>query len=371
VIWLAGDPRAWQLRKQPVPGAVQSALKAHRCCDKHVQFSRLDFLNRADVQIRQLREPLLREIASVALAAHVCAENAEFVLDRGIRRHAPLSRIIALDWNGAIGRKMITASEARRNFMIKKMLEEAQTAGATPAQQKRAIITTLAAAIGLFLLFISSAKASDSETFWLIQRVSITTSAGVTGIPPGTKVTLIKDNGMNLTVTDGTSTFEIPRAQLTTDIEVARKAASLDYSAQVAIANATEKELAAAQKSQADDEKARTMAEQEKSMAAKAQRIIGHVLYQEGGGLIVECDEPRSGRVVTSSRGSIGGGGGVYTGPEPKQSEVEGTIWLIGHPKQQSIADGDSINVRAYETGIHQSPGGTRVRQYKFVSNGK
>ncbi len=255
--------------------------------------------------------------------------------------------------------------------MIKKMLEEAQAAGATPAQQKRAIIITLTAAIGLFLLFISSAKASDSETFWLIQRVSITTSTGVTGIPPGTKVTMIKDNGMNLMVTDGTSTFEIPRAQLTTDIDVARQAASLDYSTQVAIASASEKELAAAQKSQSNDEKARTMAEQEKSMAAKAQRIIGHVLYQEGGGLIVECDEPRSGRVVTSSSGSIGGGGGVYTGPEPKQSEVEGTIWLIGHPKQQNIADGDSINVRAYETGIHESPGGTRVRQYKFVSNGK
>jgi len=279
--------------------------------------------------------------------------------------------MIGVDENGAMGRKMITASEARRNFMIKKMLEEAQAAGATRAQQKRAIIITLAAGIGLFLPFISPAKAGDPETFWLIQRVSITTSAGVTGIPPGTKVTMIKDNGMNLTVTDGTSTFEIPRAQLTTDIEAARKAASFDYSAQVAIATATEKELAAAQKSQADDEKARTMAEQEKSMAAKAQRIIGHVLYQEGGGLIVECDEPRSGRVVTSSSGSIGGGGGVYTGPEPKQSEVQGTIWLTGDPKQREIADGDAINVRAYESGIHQSPDGGRVRQYKFVSTGK
>jgi predicted transport protein len=39
---------------------------------------------------------------------------------------------------------MITASEARRNLMIKKMLGEAQAAGATPAQQKRAVIIALA-----------------------------------------------------------------------------------------------------------------------------------------------------------------------------------------------------------------------------------
>ncbi len=227
------------------------------------------------------------------------------------------------------------------------------------------------ATVSLILLFITPTKGGDPQTFWLIQRVSIITKTSITGIPPGTKVTLMKENGANLTVTDGAKTFEVSRAQVTTNIDVARQVASADYSAQVEAARTAKKELAAVQKSQAADKKARATAQQENSMAANPKQIIGHVRYEEDGGLIIECDEPRPGRrAVASYMGRIGGGGGVSGAPEPQQSEVEGIIWLTGHPRQRDIADGDSINVHAYEAGIHQSSNGSRIRQYKFISTG-
>jgi hypothetical protein len=243
--------------------------------------------------------------------------------------------------------------------MIKEMLEEAQAAGATPAQQKRAIIITLAAAIGLFLLFISSAKASDSETFWLIQRVSITTSAGVTGIPPGTKVTMIKDNGMNLTVTDGTNTFEVSRAVVTTDAAAAQQAASNDYSAQVALANAREKELTAMKKSQANDEKTRATAEQEK--AKPRYRLQGIVKQKFQDALLLERPSIYGGQHLPEDMHLASDKAAGIRYAEP------GYLYLIGYPDAQKLADDDPVDCVASDAGV-RSVNGSTYHAYTFVS---
>jgi hypothetical protein len=222
-------------------------------------------------------------------------------------------------------------------------------------------------------LAFGNAQAEPSDTtFWLLQRVTVATSSSITGILPGTKVTLVKDNGTTLTVSDGVHTFEVSRAQVTTDVTLARKTAADNYTARIAADNSRKKEEAEIQKSQAKTKR-------EKALRANAQRIIGHVLYQQDGGLIVQCDESppptHSSHVVSDSMASIGGGGRVYAGGsgaptrQPAQSEVQGTIWLTGYPNQRETADGDAIDVDGYEAGVHQDRDGGRTRQYKFVSN--
>lgn len=63
-------------------------------------------------------------------------------------------------------------------------------------------------------------------TFWLIQRIAVTTDAGVTAIPVGTKLTMVADEGQAIKVTDGKREFSALKSQLTNDLAVARQAFS-------------------------------------------------------------------------------------------------------------------------------------------------
>ena len=81
---------------------------------------------------------------------------------------------------------------------------------------------------------------TPGTTLWLLQRMSITTKAGVIGILPGSKISVAQDNGPTVIVTDGTRTFEMPRTQLTTDPTIAEQTAAADYASQAALAKGQE-----------------------------------------------------------------------------------------------------------------------------------
>ena len=87
---------------------------------------------------------------------------------------------------------------------------------------------------------LPSEELAPGTALWLIQRTSVTTKSGVIGILPGSRVTVTKDNGPTVTVTDGTYTFEAERTQLSTDPAVAEEAATADYASQSALAKAQE-----------------------------------------------------------------------------------------------------------------------------------
>jgi hypothetical protein len=57
--------------------------------------------------------------------------------------------------------------------------------------------------------------------YYLLQRVGVTTKAGVSSVSAGTIVTLVKDLGDKLRVTDGETEFEVERSKLTNDMDVA------------------------------------------------------------------------------------------------------------------------------------------------------
>jgi hypothetical protein len=57
--------------------ATQSLSDAHRCSEQHIDLSRLDPLNVADVQIGFFCEPLLGDALGHALATNVVAQLFE------------------------------------------------------------------------------------------------------------------------------------------------------------------------------------------------------------------------------------------------------------------------------------------------------
>ena len=57
--------------------------------------------------------------------------------------------------------------------------------------------------------------------FYTVQKITITSDTGVVGIPAGTRVTQLKDNGETFTVTDQETQFEVRPEQVTNDVQLA------------------------------------------------------------------------------------------------------------------------------------------------------
>src|ERR1700704_5955428 len=69
-------------------------------------------------------------------------------------------------------------------------------------------------------------------TYFLLRYRSVTTDSGVTGFPPGTKVSLLQQSGDSMHVSDGQIEFDVPASELTNDLGVATRAARNDSRAQ-------------------------------------------------------------------------------------------------------------------------------------------
>ena len=104
---------------------------------------------------------------------------------------------------------------------------------------------------------------APAGVYFLTQRVSITTESGVLGIVPGTKVTLVKDSGGTLTVTEGQHQFDVLSNQLTNDIGLASKLAAADLARQAKAVEATSSQV------QANN---RRLQEQAQTQASEQQR---------------------------------------------------------------------------------------------------
>jgi len=61
---------------------------------------------------------------------------------------------------------------------------------------------------------------APAGVFYVTRHISITTDDGITAVAPGTKVTLVKDLGAKLRVSNGKMEFEAEADQLTNDLDV-------------------------------------------------------------------------------------------------------------------------------------------------------
>jgi len=94
-------------------------------------------------------------------------------------------------------------------------------------------------------------------TYFLLQRISITTDSGVIGDPPGTKVTLVKA-GPPARVTDGHNEFDVDPSQITNDLDIATQVFYADRSVQSAIKAMSDQQAREYSKQQASQQKAVT-----------------------------------------------------------------------------------------------------------------
>lgn len=79
-------------------------------------------------------------------------------------------------------------------------------------------------------------RVAPEGEFFLTQRVTVTTSDGIVGLPPGTSVRLLGETGTQAKVVHGSHEFEVEKSQLTKDVDVAASGAQGDWLAQREIA---------------------------------------------------------------------------------------------------------------------------------------
>jgi hypothetical protein len=88
-------------------------------------------------------------------------------------------------------------------------------------------VTSLALAAALH-----SQSPSPSDRVFLTERVPVKTHSALIGLSPGTALHVVSENGDTFRVTDGMLTFDVPKAKLTTDANLAARLAQDDAGAQ-------------------------------------------------------------------------------------------------------------------------------------------
>ena len=88
--------------------------------------------------------------------------------------------------------------------------------------------------------------------YYLLKGASVDTDSGITGIPPGTKVTLLHPTENGVLATDGVNQFEVAASQLTSDPAVAQKVIDADTQARAKIAGYVQQQEAIVRKQEDD-----------------------------------------------------------------------------------------------------------------------
>lgn len=126
-----------------------------------------------------------------------------------------------------------------------------------------AIYVILLCGIAGWLAAQTAPALAPGSVFYLKERVAIKTKIGITAVEPGTGVRLVSENGNALSVTDGTTTFDVPKEKLTANINEAKVAAEDYYVTEQAAAQSFNTEVA--------------RQEQERKLALEQQRLAAEL----------------------------------------------------------------------------------------------
>ncbi len=120
-----------------------------------------------------------------------------------------------------------------------------------------------------------------------------------------------------------------------------------------------------------------TLAEEKNRKAADngSVRIKGRVIQIKDEGFMIEC---QSRIPVTSSMGSVGGGGHLPPADSSdvnRPHSVQGIFFVTGHPSQSTKVDNEWIDVDAIEDGVYNYTGtdglAHRVKKFKVIKTVK
>ena len=223
----------------------------------------------------------------------------------------------------------------------------------------------------------ASPRLAPDGVFFLLERTRVKTDSGINAYPQGTRVERISESGLNLRVKAGEDEFEIAKSLLTNDLDLAGEQQKTAQGEKAKLAQLEQRQLAeqqAMQKRQAaataEAEADKAKAEELKNKIANSKRLRGGILQATNKGLLVDCHY--TGPQVSSAR-SMGMEGAPAPDPSDKgrPSYIDGTFWVVGHPKQGKKVDDDYIDVDAYEEGTYSYTSVTgaakRIKQYRVV----
>ena len=172
------------------------------------------------------------------------------------------------------------------------------------------------------------------------------------------EITRVEPDGLIVMTDSGIS--KIPFVQLPPDVQKKYgydPQAAAAFSAGLAAAqreNFRREQASAAAAKQADTDSA---AAKQAAAANPPVRIYGKVRSAKRDGLLVECNNLQA---------ELGG----YVPVDPKHPRPKvsnnGEFFLVDHPDQAKIVDGDSLDVDAVQTGTHNYGAG-KVKEYKVI----
>ena len=88
-------------------------------------------------------------------------------------------------------------------------------------------------------------RLAPEDVFFLTERMILRSNSGVVGFAPGTRVRVKQDKGETFSVTDGSTTFDVPADKLTNDLDLAALVARSDAKSQQTVAQWIERQNAA------------------------------------------------------------------------------------------------------------------------------
>jgi hypothetical protein len=94
-----------------------------------------------------------------------------------------------------------------------------------PTPGSVAICLILLCGIARWLCAQTAPALTPGSVVYIKERIAVTTKTGIIGLNPGAGVRLVSENGNAVSVTDGTTTFDVPKEKLTANIDEANVAA--------------------------------------------------------------------------------------------------------------------------------------------------
>ena len=152
------------------------------------------------------------------------------------------------------------------------------SAAMLPASRTVSICLALLCGTTCLLCAQTAPVLTPGSVVYLKERIAVKTKTGIIGLDPGAGVRLVSENGNAVSVTDGTTTFDVSKEKLIANIDEANvaaqnvlteQAAAQAFNAEVA-RREQERKLALEQQRLAAERQARVDAEQQKK--AEAQR---------------------------------------------------------------------------------------------------
>jgi len=191
---------------------------------------------------------------------------------------------------------------------------------------------------------VNEANLSVGSEIWLLKRASITTDSGITGIPPGSKVRVIRSLGDSIIIDASGSQIEVPLSSLTDSAKTASEAAESDRKSQSLAAQTPVKPKAVASTKPEDSHNEGGAA------TGPIERLHLYVVDSGSGGII---GDPILFVGGPSTLASSGGAAGESFSPVVRSGDY---IFLEGYPATKK---GVELVADARRSGVYRMEGQT------------